>query len=124
MDTLLWIAQFALAAKFASIAFTHGLWPRGPEMQQAVARVGPRAVWLHAAVSVGALAGAIGLVTPILLPAWGWAAPAAAGLLTLLMVGALILHRLNRASPNTLVNLILLGLVVLTGAGRLWLVSL
>ncbi len=124
MDTLLWIAQFALAVKFASIAFTHGLWPRGTEMQRALARVGPRGIWLHRAIAVGALAGAIGLVAPGFVPAWAWATPAAAGLLTVLMLGALALHSLNRASPNTWVNLTLLGLVVLTGAGRVWLVRL
>lgn len=122
MDTLLWIAQYALAVKFASITFTHGLWPRGTEMQRALARVGPRGIWLHRAIAVGALVGAIGLVAPSLVPAWVWAAPAAAGLLTLLMMGGLVFHSLSRATPNTWVNLILLGLVVLTGAGRVWLV--
>jgi hypothetical protein len=55
MDVVLWALQIALAVKFVSVAYTHGLRPDETKMQRGIQRLGARLVQPCAAARVRAV---------------------------------------------------------------------
>jgi len=118
MSILLWILQAALAAKFASVAFTHGLRPDPAKMQRGRDRLGGWARPLLALAALGAFLGAVCLILPAATGTLTWLTPAAAGLLALMMLAATGFHVACREQPKVWAGLILFALAACVAYGR------
>ncbi len=122
MDLILWLVQFVLCVKFASVALSHGVLRGQPKMKEGIERMGPSARPLLVVVAVVVLVGAVGLAVPAVNASLTWLVPWAAALLTVMMAAAAVLHRRCRQAPNLIVSLILAALTAFVAIGR-WFLS-
>jgi VIT1/CCC1 family predicted Fe2+/Mn2+ transporter len=118
MNIILWVLQAALAVKFASVAYTHGLRPAHPDMQRGQQRFGTAARPLLIVIALCTFLGALGLVLPAAIGTLAWLTPWAAALLALMMPAAAGLHLACREKPKTAVSLVLLVLAAVVAVGR------
>jgi hypothetical protein len=118
MNIVLWVLQIALAIKFISVAFTHGLRADQPKMQEAIERMGVAARPLLIAAAVDTFVCAIGLVLPAASGILPWLTPWAAAALAVAMLFAIGLHILSRETPNTWASAILFALAAFVAYGR------
>jgi uncharacterized membrane protein YphA (DoxX/SURF4 family) len=118
MNILLWILQIALAIKFISVAFTHGLRTDQPKMQQAIERMGVAARPLLIAAAIDTFVCAVGLVLPAASGILPWLTPWAAAALAVTMLFAIGLHTVSRETPNTWASLFLFALAAFVAYGR------
>lgn len=118
MNIILWVLQAALAVKFGSVAYTHGLRPLHPDMQRGRQRFGAAARPLLIVISACTFLGALGLVLPAAIGTLAWLAPPAAALLALLMLPAAGLHVACREKPKVVVSVVLFALAAFVAYGR------
>jgi hypothetical protein len=122
MNMLLWVLQGVLGLKFISIAYTHGLGTKRPTMQPGMQRLGAAARPVLAALALGSLLGAAGLILPVVTAMPTWLTPAAAGLLALMLLPAAALHLKCRDKPNLLPGLVLFAMAAFVCYGR-WVIA-
>lgn len=116
---VLWVLQVGLAIKFLFNAGGHGLI-RSREMREGMTRMGfMQAQPVLAVVSLLMGVGALGLVAPVLFPNVYGLVPAAAGLLTVLMMGSMTMHPGCRDKQRLWVSAIIFILCIVVGVGRL-----
>ena len=118
MNILLWVLQIALAVKFVSVAYTHGLRPDPAKMQRGRERFGRATRPLLILVALGALLGAVGLVLPAATGVAAWLTPWAAMLLALMMLPSVWFHAACRENPKSVVAVILVALSAFVAYGR------
>jgi len=122
MNIALWILQIALALKFVSVAYTHGLRPDETKMQRGVQRLGALARPLLTLIALCAFLGAVGLILPAATGILAWLTPLAAALLALMMLLAVGFHVACRETPNIVVGLVLFALAAFASYGR-WVIA-
>jgi hypothetical protein len=122
MHVVLWAVQIALALKFVSVTYTHGLRPDQTKMQRGVQKLGTLTRPLLTLIALGAFLGGVGLVLPGATGVLTWLTPWAAALLALMMLMAVGFHVACRESPNTVVSLVLCALAAFVAYGR-WVVA-
>jgi hypothetical protein len=122
MNVVLWVLQIALAVKFASVAYTHGIRPVHPDMQRGMQRFGTAARPLLIVIALCAFLGAAGLVLPAATGILAWLTPWAAALLALMMLVAAGFHIACRESPRMVVSLVLFVLAAFVAYGR-WVIA-
>jgi hypothetical protein len=118
MNIILWILQIALAIKFVSVSFTHGLRTGQPKMQQAIERMGIAARPMLILVALFAFLCAIGLILPAASGSLPWVPPLAASVLAIMMLLAIGLHAASRDTPNTWASLLLFAVAAFIAYGR------
>ena len=122
MHVILWAVQIALALKFVSVTFTHGLRPDQTKMQRGRQRLGAVARPLLTLIALCAFLGGVSLILPAATGVLTWLTPWSAALLALMMLMAVGFHVACRESPNTVVSLILCALAAFVAYGR-WVVA-
>jgi FtsH-binding integral membrane protein len=118
MNVVLWVLQLALAVKFLSVGFTHGLRPDPEKMERGNRRFGAAARPLLIGIAAAVLLCAVGLVLPALVGAAAWLVPWAAAVLAAMMLGAIGFHLACRDVPKTWASAILFALAALVAIGR------
>jgi hypothetical protein len=118
MNILLWALQIVLAIKFVSVTYTHGLRPDPAKMQRGRQRFGAWGRPLLTVIALGALLGGVSLILPAATGIMAWLTPWAAGLLALMMLGAVGFHLACREKPNVVVSLTLGALAAFVAYGR------
>jgi hypothetical protein len=114
--------QIALAAKFVSVTFTHGLRPDYTKMESGIQRFGAATRPLLILIALGALLGGIGLILPAAAGTLAWLTPWSAALLALMSLVAVAFHIACREPPRTWVSLILCALASFVAYGR-WVIA-
>jgi hypothetical protein len=122
MNVVLWVLQIALAVKFVSVAYTHGLRPDQTKMQRGIQRLGAAARPLLALIAVCTFLGGVTLILPAATGILTWLTPWSAALLALMMLAAIGFHIACRESPNSLVGLVLFALAAFVAYGR-WVIA-
>jgi VIT1/CCC1 family predicted Fe2+/Mn2+ transporter len=122
VNVLLWVLQIALAVKFVSVAYTHGLRPDPAKMQRGTQRLGAATRPLLTLIALGAVLGAAGLILPAAIGVLAWLTPWSAALLALMMLAAAGLHLVCCESPKTVVSLVLFALAAFVAYGR-WVIA-
>ncbi len=117
MNLALWIAQALLAIAFGVVGF----WKLTQPKEQLAEQWG----WVNDVPSntvklIGALevAGAAGLILPIVTGILPWLTPVAAAGLVLTMVGAMLTHARRQEYANLIPNLVLLLFAAFIAYGR------
>lgn len=122
MNIILWVLQIALAVKFASVAYTHGLRPDPTKMQRGTQRLGATTRPLLTLVALGTFLGAVCLILPGATGALTWLTPWSAALLALMMLPAIGLHIACRERPKIWASLVLFVLAAFVAYGR-WVIA-
>lgn len=122
MNIVLWILQVALAVKFISAAYTHGIHPDPTKMQRGLQRLGAAARPLLILIAIGAFLGGVSLVLPALTGIMTWLTPLSAALLALMMLVAIGFHVACRETPNIWAGLVILVLATFVAYGR-WVIA-
>jgi len=122
MNIVLWVLQVALAVKFVSVAYTHGIRPDPTKMERGLQRLGAVARPLLILIALAAFLGGVGLVLPALTGIMTWLTPLSAVVLALMMLVAIGFHVACRESPNIVVGLILCALATFVAYGR-WVIA-
>ena len=122
MHVVLWAVQIALALKFVSVTYTHGLRPDQTKMQRGRQRLGTVARPLLTLIALCTFLGGIGLILPAATGMLAWLTPWSAALLALMMLLAVGFHVACRESPNTVVSLVLCALAAFVAYGR-WVIA-
>jgi hypothetical protein len=118
VNVILWVAQIALAVRFGSLAYTHGVRPDAARWTPGVQRLGPFARPLLYAVAVTGLAAAVGLILPGALGCATWLARLTAALLVPITVGSVAFHVRCRPVPKVGISLALALLAAFVAYGR------
>jgi uncharacterized membrane protein YphA (DoxX/SURF4 family) len=118
MNILLWILQIALAGKFVSVGYTHGVRPDPTKMQPGIERLGSAARPLLIVITLLTFLGAIALILPAATGIAAWLTPWAAAALALLALVSIGLHIRCREHPLVVADLILAVLAALVAYGR------
>lgn len=124
MNIALWIAQVILGIKMLTAAFSHGLLHGKPEIQQAIQVVGKQAKLLLFLASSFMVLGIGGLFLPALVQLPLWVTPAAASMLSLMLLVSIYFHLVARDTPNVFVSVILFLIGAFVAYGRFLLVPL
>jgi divalent metal cation (Fe/Co/Zn/Cd) transporter len=118
MNIVLWVLQGALALKFVSVAYTHGLRPRWDQMRSETPRFGAATRPLLVLIALAVFLGAVCLIAPGLTNGWTWLTPGAAAVLAGMMLLAVGFHLACRARPNIWAALILCVMATFVAYGR------
>ena len=122
MNIVLWVLQAALAVKFVSVAYTHGIHPDPTKMQRGLQRWGAAARPLLILIALSVFLGGVSLVLPALTGIMTWLTPLSAALLALMMLVAVGFHITCRETSNVLVGLVLFVLAAFVAYGR-WVIA-
>jgi hypothetical protein len=122
MNIVLWVLQVALALKFVSTAYTHGLRPDAAKTERGVQRFGALAHPLLIAIALGTFLGAVGLILPAATGVLTWLMPWSAALLALMMLVSIGFHVACCERPKIVVDLVLFALAAFAAYGR-WVIA-
>jgi hypothetical protein len=122
MNIVLWVLQVALAVKFVSAAYTHGIHPDPTKMQRGLQRLGAAARPLLILIALAAFLGGICLVLPAATGVLTWLTPLSAAVMALMMMLAIGFHIACRETPNVVVGLVLFVLAAFVAYGR-WVIA-
>ena len=118
MNIALWALQVALALKYVSTAYTHGLRQGAEKMQRGVQRLGALARPLLIAIALGTFLGGAGLILPAATGILTWLTPWSAVLLALMMLVSIGFHVACCERPKIVVDLVLFALAAFVAYGR------
>jgi hypothetical protein len=121
---VLWGVQIILGIKLLSVAFSHGLRQSGEKMRQGIQRIGTWSAYLLTGVAILSVLVALGLLLPAIASVPGWVAPVTAGLLAVMFLVSLVLHRQCRENANPIPMIVLFLMAVFVVFGRVWLAPL
>lgn len=124
MNILLWIVQIILGIKLLTTAFTHGLQPSKPSMQESMQKLGKFSRPLHVAVAVITFLGTLGLLLPGVLGLPAWVIPVSAAVMAMLLLLSILFHVKSREKPNIFVSVVLFVFAAFIAYGRWMLVPL
>ena len=124
LNIVLWVVQIALAMKFVSVSYSHGLRQSQSEMQQAIKRMGEYSQNLLYVIAVLTFFGGVGLVLPAAFGVLTWITPATALMLTVMMLAGIMFHMLCRDNPKIWAGVIVCFLAAFVAFGRWVLVPL
>ena len=124
LNVVLWIIQIALAIKFVSVSYTHGLRQGQPDMKQAIKRMGEYSQNLLYVIAVCTFLGGVGLVLPAAFGVLTWIIPATALMLAVIMLAGIVFHMLCRDNPKIWTGIIICVLAAFVAFGRWVLVPL
>lgn len=122
MNTILWVLQAALAVKFVSVAYTHGLRPNPAKMQRRTQQLGATTRPLLILIAFCAFLSAVCLILPGAIGALTWLTPWSAALIALMMLAAIGFHVTCRERPNSAPSLVLFALAAFVAYGR-WVIT-
>ncbi len=122
MNILLWIVQIILGIKLLTTAFTHGLQPSKPSMQESMQKLGKFSRPLHIAVAVITFLGTLGLLLPGVMGLPTWVTPRSAAVMAMLLLLSIIFHVKSREKPNIFVSVVLFAFAAFIAYGR-WVLS-
>lgn len=118
MNSVLWVVQGLLALAFLGAGYIHAF---GAE--KALAQ--PQMAWIKAVpkqlltfIGLAEIAGALGVVLPMLTGILPWLTPVAAGLLAVMMLLAALFHLPRKEYQSIGFNLFLLALAAFVAWGR------
>lgn len=118
MNIVLWIVQGLLAFAFLAVGFNHAFRPE----KMAVT---PRMQWIKAVppklmtfIGIAEMAGALGIVLPILTGVLPWLTPLAAASLALVMALAFGFHLSRKEYQNLIGNAMFVALAAFVAWGR------
>jgi hypothetical protein len=117
MNTALWIAQGLLAVLFGMAGFMKA-HPADPAACRADGRLAGRAPALTRFIGAAEIAGAIGVIVPILLATLPWLTPLAAAGFVAIQILAIGFHIRRRETAPLPFNAVLLALSLFVVIGR------
>lgn len=118
MNIALWVLQVILGIKLVSTAVSHAFGGSKADMQAARSKLGRPARFLHPAVALVSLLGALGLLLPGLIGWPAWLTPGTAALLSAVFLASIVFHTISREKPKIFVSLVLLVLAAVVAYGR------
>lgn len=121
MNTFLWIVQGLLAASFLMAGFTKILQPK-EKLREQMAWVDDFSSLNVKLLGVAEILGAIGLIVPQVTGILPWLTPLAALGLSLIMIGATVVHARRAETPNVGVSIILTLFSAFLAYGRFLLI--
>jgi uncharacterized membrane protein len=122
MSVVLWVAQGLLVLLFLFSGSRKLLLSRARIVEQIQSLV-DLPLWSIRLIGILEVAGALGLVLPMVTGIATWLTPLAAAGLVLTMVGAMLLHALRREPREMLVNFVILAFAVFVAWGRFSLIT-
>lgn len=118
MNILLWGVQIILGVKLLTTAFTHGLQPSKPTMQESMQKMGRVSRPLHIAVAIIIFVGTLGLILPGVLSLPAWVTPLSAVAMGVVLLLSILFHVKSRPKPNIFVSVVLFVFAAFIAYGR------
>jgi len=122
MNTVLWIAQAALALKFLTVGYSHGIHPNREKMAPGIERLGAWGRPVMILTGLLSFAGAAGLIVPHLTAVPPGITILSAVLLALLGLSSILLHSACREKSGVAAGVVIFALCAFVAYGR-WALS-